>query len=102
MDVAAEGGLAEEPDSLEFELRLVREAIRMVALGAARRVVLAGLRWGNDVLGEAGEALLEPGVRLAPLGRPHRAGIDIAVEAVSGSSIRPDPILASGVPEPAR
>jgi len=102
MDATAEGGLAEEPDTLDFELRLVREAIRMVAMGAARRVVLAGLRRGNDVLGEAGEALLEPGVRLSPLGRPHRTGIDIAVEAIAGSSARPDPILAAGAPEPLR
>jgi hypothetical protein len=82
---------------LEIELRLVHEAVRMVASGAARRVVLAGLRFANDLLGSAGEVALEPGVRLLPLWRPDDSGVDIAVEVVSGSVAAPDRILATGV-----
>jgi hypothetical protein len=92
---------AEGASPLDIELRLVHEAVRMVASGAARRVVLAGLRFANELLGQAGEAALEPGVRLAPLWRPDEAGVDIAVE-VAAASESPARFVETDVPEPIR
>jgi hypothetical protein len=98
----ADHGPDEAGGPLEIELRLVREAVWMVASGAARRVVLAGLRFANDLLGSAGEAVLEPGVRLRPLWRRDESGVDIAVEGISGSPGVPDRVLGLGVAEPSR
>ena len=84
---------------LEIELRLVQEAVRMVASGAARRVVLAGLQFANELLGEAGDSALEAGVRLAPLSRPDGTGVDIAVEVVSTASW-PRRSVSTGAEEP--
>jgi hypothetical protein len=92
----------EGADWLDIELRLVHEAVGMVASGAARRVVLAGLRFANELLGAAGEPALEPGVRLAALWRSDQTGVDIAVEIVSGAGSWPEPVFSTGVPEPTR
>jgi hypothetical protein len=92
----------EESDPLDIELRLVREAVWMVASGAARRVVLAGLHCANEILGTAGEVALEPGVRLLPLWRPDERGVDIAVEVASGAVTRPEQSVATVVPKAAR
>ena len=99
MHDAPDRGPAEGRDPLEIELRLVHEAVRMVASGAARRVVLAGLRFANDLLGSVGEVALEPGVRLLPLWRPDGSGIDIAVEVVSGAASSRDGALLTGAAE---
>ncbi len=55
------------PATLEHEMRLVREAIAMVASGAAPRVILAGIRFG-DPLADWGRGLAgQAGVLLTPL-----------------------------------
>jgi len=66
--------------TLERELTLVREAIAMVALGAASRVVLGGLRFGEALVEPARRLAAEEGVRIVPLWTADDAGADIAVE----------------------
>ena len=67
---------------LEHEMRLIREAIVMVASGRAPRVVLAGIRFGETLLDPSRCLALEAGVRLRPLRRTDGAGSDIAVERI--------------------
>jgi hypothetical protein len=69
--------------ALEREMNLVREAIEMVARGASPRVTLAGLRFGQTLLGTAWGLAIEAGVRLVPLWKPDDAGADIAVERIT-------------------
>lgn len=68
------------PVTIEHELRLIREAIAMVATGGAPRVVLAGIRFGETLLDPARRLALEAGVRLIPLWRADESGADLAVE----------------------
>lgn len=70
------------PATLEYEMRLIREAIAMVASGAAPRVVLANIRFGETLLDPARRLALEAGVRLVPLWKTDEAGADIAVERI--------------------
>jgi hypothetical protein len=71
------------PATLDHEMRLIREAIAMVARGRAPRVVLAGITFGETLLDPARRLALEAGVRLVPLWRADEAGADIAVERTS-------------------
>jgi hypothetical protein len=66
---------------LQRESRLVREAIALVASGGARRVVIAGLRFGDDVVDPARTAAGESGLRIRALGRTSGSGIDLSIEA---------------------
>jgi hypothetical protein len=68
---------------LERESRIVREAIALVASGGARRVVIAGLRFGDEVVDPARTAALEAGLRVRSLSRTTGAGIDLAIEAIT-------------------
>ena len=69
------------PATLEHEMRLINEAIALVASGAAtRRTVVAGLRLGDELLETAQRMADEAGVRLVPLWHADEHGIDIAVE----------------------
>ena len=68
------------PAILEREMQLVREAIAMVAAGAAPRVTVAGIRFGDNILEPARAWALEAGVRITPLWRTDESGVDIAVE----------------------
>jgi hypothetical protein len=68
----------------ERELRLVREAVAMVASGGAPRVVLAGLRAGAELLGPARSIAAEAGVRVVRLPVADSHGADIAVERIDG------------------
>jgi hypothetical protein len=52
---------------LDLELELVSTAISMVASGAAPRVRLAGLRFGEQLLGEARLLARSAGVQVTPL-----------------------------------
>ena len=66
---------------MDRETRLVREAIAMVAVGASNRVVVAGIRYGEELLDDARRMALAAGVRVNPIWREdHRA--DIAVEPI--------------------
>ncbi len=60
--------------TLEHEVNLVREAIAMVAGGGSRRVVVAGLQFGEALLAPARGLAAESGVRLVPLWMPDDAG----------------------------
>jgi hypothetical protein len=64
------------------ELRMVREAIAMVAMGITPRVVLAGIRHGDDILVAARRLALEAGVRVNRLGQLEDKGADLAVEPI--------------------
>jgi hypothetical protein len=64
------------------ESRIVRDAIALVASGAARRVVIAGLRFGDEVIDPARGAALEVGLRIRALGRADESGIDLAIEPI--------------------
>jgi hypothetical protein len=66
--------------TVELELQLVRDAIELVASGRSRRVVVAGLRLGDAILGQAEVSAREAGVRVVPLWTTDEAGTDIAVE----------------------
>lgn len=68
--------------TLEYEMNLVREAIGMVASGASPRVVIGGLRFGEELLVPARGLAAEAGVKLVPLWMPDDAGADIAVERI--------------------
>ena len=66
----------------ERELRLAREAIVMVAIGASPRVVVAGIRFGDQILDSAQRFALEAGVRVKPLRQAGDAGADLVVEPI--------------------
>ena len=54
----------------------------MVAAGGAPRVVLAGLRFGEQLLAPARAMAGEAGVRIVPLWTADDAGADLAVERI--------------------
>jgi hypothetical protein len=70
------------PAALDRELQLVREAIALVAGGGARRVTLAGLRFGNALVGPGSRLALEAGVRVTRLPTADDARVDLAVEQI--------------------
>jgi hypothetical protein len=67
---------------LDRETRIVRDAIALVASGGAQRVVIAGLRFGGDVIDPARGAALEVGLRVRALARAADNGIDLAIEPI--------------------
>jgi hypothetical protein len=66
--------------TVELELQLVQDAIDLVASGRSRRVVVAGLRLGDVILGRSEASGRKAGVRVVPLWTTDEAGTDIAVE----------------------
>jgi len=64
------------------ESRLVREAIALVASGGAKRVVIAGLRFADEVIDPAEGAAHEIGLRVRALSRAVDEGIDLAIEPI--------------------
>jgi hypothetical protein len=67
---------------LELELRLVAEAIEMVASGGSRRVTLAGLQLGEQLIGAARRMAVAAGVRVVPEWSAGDSGVDLVVEAM--------------------
>ncbi len=61
---------------------MVREAIVMVASGVSRRVVVAGISRGDEILDVARRIGLECGVRVNRLSQKENAGADLAVEPI--------------------
>jgi hypothetical protein len=68
---------------LDGELRLVHEAILLVAARGAPRVVIAGLRLGTQILTPARALAEASGVRLVPLWTADEHHLDIRIEAAS-------------------
>jgi hypothetical protein len=68
---------------LERESRIVREAIALVASGGARRVLIAGLRFSDDVVDPARTGALESGVRVRSLDRASGSGVDLSIERIA-------------------
>ena len=67
---------------LDRELRLVADAVAMVAAGASPRITVAGLRLGDAVLDPARSLAEEAGVRIVPQWTGDESGVDIAVERI--------------------
>jgi hypothetical protein len=65
---------------VDGELRLVHEAILLVASGGSPRVLVAGLRLGHAVLEPAGRLARASGVTLVPLWTTDEQQLDIRVE----------------------
>ena len=68
---------------MDRETRLVREAIAMVAAGASPRVVVAGIRYGENILDDARRMALAAGVRVNPIWRADHSGADIVVVPIN-------------------
>src|SRR5262249_51089679 len=66
--------------TLDREMRIIRDAVLLVATGGAPRVVLAGLRLSDQLLEPARRYAASRGVRALPLWRADEEGLDIAVE----------------------
>jgi hypothetical protein len=66
----------------ERELRLAQEAIVMVASGATRRVVIAGIRHGDEILESARRMGLASGVRVNPLRQQDTDAADLVIEPI--------------------
>jgi hypothetical protein len=69
--------------SIEREMDLVADAIRMVAAGAAPAVTLVGLDFGPAVATASAAAATAAGVVLEPLWLPDEAGCDIRIHSVA-------------------
>jgi len=74
---------------VDRELRLVTDAIAMVAGGRSSRVTVAGLALGDAVLEPARRLARQAGVRIVPEWTADEEGVDITVERLDG-----DPITA--------
>jgi len=82
--------MAEPPDgavdrttrTLDQELGLVRDAITMVASGGSRRVVVANLWFGEQLIEPARRMASKAGVRIEPFWTADDVGADIAVERI--------------------
>jgi hypothetical protein len=73
---------------LDREMELIRAAIAMVASGAAPRVSLGSLRFGDQLLEPARQLAIPAGVRVVPLWTSADAGTGLAVERL-GDHKRP-------------
>ncbi len=61
---------------------MAREAIAMVSSGASRRVILAGIRFGDQILEPARRLGLPAGVRVNPIRSPEGTGSGLIVEPI--------------------
>jgi hypothetical protein len=73
-------GQDEATAAIERELQSVRSAIDLVASGASRRVVLAGLRFTEQLIRPARRMALGTGTRVVPLWNTDESGGRLAVE----------------------
>ena len=76
-------------DELEAELRMVHEAILLVASGAARRVTVANLRHGRVILEPAQAYAGEAGLHLESVNTADPRRIDIAAARPSRGTVGP-------------
>jgi hypothetical protein len=63
-------------------LRLIRDAIAMVAAGGAPRVVVAGIGFSEHALDQGRRLAVEANVRMMLLERADGAGVDVAIERI--------------------
>ena len=70
------------PATLEKEMRLIREAIALVASGRAPRTIVANLLLSEALLAPAGRMAADAGVALTPLWHTDDSGVDLAVERI--------------------
>jgi hypothetical protein len=66
---------------IDYERDLVESAIAMVATGGSTRVTVAGIRYGEELLGEATKLAQAKGVTVRPLWGLGDGMVDIVVEA---------------------
>jgi diphthamide synthase (EF-2-diphthine--ammonia ligase) len=71
------------PATLDHELRLIKEAIALVASGVAPRTIVAGLLLSEALLEPATRLARDAGVALTPLWHSDDSGVDIAIERPS-------------------
>jgi len=76
------------PAVLEHELQLIADAVATVASGAAPRITVAGLRFGDELVETARDLAARAGVRLTPLWRTDESGLDLVVEAMPPEGAR--------------
>jgi hypothetical protein len=80
MTVLDDGMAAAVGSALDQEMRLVTEAIAMVASGASPRVVIAGIRFGEAILAPGRRMASNAGLKLVPIWRADESGFDVAIE----------------------
>jgi hypothetical protein len=75
-------GRLDEPvaRTLDQELSLVRDAIRLVASGGTNRVTLAGLRFGEELIEPNRRMARDAGIRIRPLWGTGDESVDLVVE----------------------
>ena len=76
------------PATHDREMRLIRDAIRLVAAGGSPRVVVAGLRLADSLLPAAQGLAAEAGVRVVPLWGSEDHLTDVAVEPAADGAAR--------------
>ena len=82
METSGQAAVGATESQIARELEMVRGAIAMVAAREASRVTVAGIRFGEEILPEAGRlAGCGRRPRCARCGTSTTAGCDIAVEA---------------------
>jgi hypothetical protein len=106
MEPTPEVGEDASRPQLEGELRLVREAILLVATNASPRVLVAGLWFGERIADAGGRMADEAGVRLVPvrsagsgrLGFSIERSLPLVARPLCGSKPRPAarPVLGIG------
>lgn len=67
---------------IAFEVQDVASAIALVASGAATRVTVAGLRFGEQVVARLGAEAASVGVRLEPVFWDDDAGCDVIARKI--------------------
>jgi hypothetical protein len=74
-------------DTLRREMQLIREAILLVESGGSSRVTVAGLRFGEALLGPARRLAAERGVGITPAWYADEAGVDVSVERLGETPV---------------
>jgi hypothetical protein len=81
MENAASSVDASTRHRIDYERDLIENAIAMVAAGGSRRVTVASIRFGEELLAEAASLARGRGVRIRPLWGLGDGACDIVVEA---------------------
>jgi hypothetical protein len=76
---------ADAPDPVDDEAELIVSAMRLVASGASRRTVVAGLRTTEAALDIAVRGATGLGVLVATIPRPDRSGLDVVVTRLASA-----------------